>query len=297
MALMKMELRWLASISASYTHAAAAMLRGWPMADSTLEAAMRPHVDQLDELFKTFNLPAKATMRNLVPLSAANENLRDLADLVIIKTVGRIEHHSRATVELQGALRELELAFQQAEPDALNNLELRSRPLREQWDARGPGLLRSIGHLTDENLMVPRADIMLVHPACGGSGEAHLFYNSVRIEAVLANVTPQLPETLRLGWLLAQLNLDVPIYAEALRRNRLPLVASLAMLPPALAAGEQLELTQFDDTAIRFALEAWRLPVGDFDRTADALRRWWETYQAKRPSMGVALAALDRMID
>lgn len=294
---MKMELRWLASISASYMHAAAAMLRGWPIADASLQAALSPHVERLEEFFKEYSLPAKGTMRNLVPLSAANENLRDVADLVLIKTAGRLERHSLAVTELHAALRGLELAFQQSQPAAMDELELRSRPLREQWDARGPGLLKAIARMTNEDLIVSRADIILVYPCCGGGGEAHLFYNSVRIEAVLTNPVEQLPETLRLGWLLSMLQLDVPIYAEALRRNRLQHVAALAMLPPALIAGEQLELTRFDEEAVRFALSAWRLPVGDVDRTADSLLRWWHTYSEKRPRMGVALAALDRMLD
>ena len=52
--------------------------------------------------------------------------------------------------------------------------------------------------------MLPQCDVLLIHPALGGAGEAHLAYNSVRIEAVLANPNADLPEVVRLAWLIAQ---------------------------------------------------------------------------------------------
>jgi len=51
----------------------------------------------------------------------------------------------------------------------------------------------------------------------GGAGAAQLRTNSVRLEAVLTHPDPQLPETLRLGWLLSQLNQDLPIYSDTIR--------------------------------------------------------------------------------
>src|SRR5690606_23019649 len=99
---------------------------------------------------------------------------------------------------------------------ALEELELRSAPLREQWEARGGGLLATLARLTTAGLVPEMADVILVHPVLGGGGAAHWQYNSVQFEAVLANPLAELPEVLRLGWLLAQLNFDLPLYEDHL---------------------------------------------------------------------------------
>jgi len=182
-----------------------------------------------------------------------------------------------------------------AVPNVSEELALRERPLREQWEARGNGLLGEIARLTDEGLIPERCEVLLVLPAVGGYGEAHLAYNSLRIEAVLANPIAELPETVRLGWLIAQLQLDVPKYSENIETQRLPDIARLAMLPPALVAGEAMELTKFKPELIASAVEAWRLNRADADIPA-VLGQWWQTYIESRPPFSVALAALDQLL-
>jgi hypothetical protein len=135
----------------------------------------------------------------------------------------------------------------------------------------------------------------LVHPALGGGGEAHLAYNSVRIEAVLANPVAELPEVVRLAWLIGQLHLDLPAYGETIHADRLPHIARFAMLPPALSAAEAVELGRFSVDSVRLALAAWRLSVpADVDGAA-LLYEWWQTYRQTRPPWPVAMAALDQM--
>ena len=172
---------------------------------------------------------------------------------------------------------------------------LRSRPLIEQWEARGPGLLKQIGVLTEENLLAEQSQVVLVYPALGGSGDAHLAYNQACIEAVLANPVAELPEVVRLGWLISQLQLDLPIYSEHVHRDRLPHIARFAMLPVTLAAAEYVELAKLSPETIRRAIEAWRLVVPpDVDGPATVLQ-WWQTYLETRPPWPIALAALDQM--
>jgi hypothetical protein len=116
------------------------------------------------------------------------------------------------------------------------------------------------------------------------------------MEAVFNNPLDDLPETVRLGWLLSTLNLDLPRYSETLRRERLPLLACLAMLPAALAAAEDVELIGRPPSLSR-ALTAWRLaPDGAAQSLAETLSQWWTTYQDSRPPWGVALAALDQLL-
>ena len=112
--------------------------------------------------------------------------------------------------------------------------------LREQWEARGPGLLRAVGLRTEESLVADEAQVIVVQPALGGGGQAHLSANAVRIEAVLANPHAELPEVVRLAWLLAQLQLDLPAYSDRIQADRLPHVLSLVVseaLSPRSALG------------------------------------------------------------
>ena len=87
---------------------------------------------------------------------------------------------------LVDSISDAEAAFHAATPNLLDQLELRSWPLIEQWNARGPGIFTRLTAITKRTLAVESADVVLVYPALGGCGVAHLPYNSVRIEAVLA---------------------------------------------------------------------------------------------------------------
>ena len=123
---------------------------------------------------------------------------------------------------------ELIAAFETTRPRAAEELPLRIDPLRSQWEARGPGLLAAMRRLSADDLLVPAASLMLVQPVLGGGGLAHPSSNGVTFEGLLANPLPQLPEVLRLGWLLGQLNFDLPAYEELLGRTRLDVVGPLA---------------------------------------------------------------------
>jgi hypothetical protein len=156
--------------------------------------------------------------------------------------------------------------------------------------------------LTEADLLVDEASVVLVYPALGGGGTAHPANNSLRFEAVLANPLEQLPETVRLGWLVSQLNLDLPKFSERIPRDRLRAIIALAMLPPALASASEVELARNDAATLSLALKSWcdawpaSFVVGPEIDLADTLSRWWETYQTSRPPFAIALAALDEML-
>ncbi len=71
------------------------------------------------------------------------------------------------------------------------------------------------------------------------------------IEAVLANEHFQLPEVVRLGWLLAQL---VYHQDESDTRQR-----GLELVTPVLKAAEVVELAHCDPPTTRLALDAWHV--------------------------------------
>jgi hypothetical protein len=290
-----MEMHWRVSFSASCLHAAEAISCGQLIADARLAEAITEPAQELRREIVNAGLPRATFWRHLVGLGATIDNNRQLTELAIRKTIGAQQRNDTLATELAGHIAEIEMAVRQAFPDMLEELTLRCKPLREQWEARGPGLLRSMASWTDIGLIAPRADVVLVYPALGGGGVAHLPYNNVRIEAVLANPDPQLPEVVRLGWLLGQLNLDLPVFSESIHGRRLPHVAELAMLPVALQAAEDVELTEVDETSLGRALQTWHVVTPPDLDPVDVLQRWWGTYLETRPRLDIALAALDRM--
>jgi hypothetical protein len=288
---MTTKLNWRVSFSASALHAAAAVLHGEPFADQGLATAVAESAVILEGEIQAANLPAERFWANLLGLSTSIESNRDLAQRALTKTIGRGVASVAAEPRIAAAITAVESAATRYAPKMAEELPLRSGPLREQWEARGPGLLYQIGMLTDESLFVEEAEAVVLHPALGGAGDVWLAGNQVRIEGVLANPFPQLPEVVRLGWLLSQLNFDLPALSETVNAERLPRVARSAMLPAALAAGQVVELCQDSPELLAEAANAWRLKVD-----AVVITQWWETYRESRPPFAVALAALDKML-
>lgn len=296
-----MELRWMASVSTSSLRAAEAVANGRPCVDEAFAAAVAEPARRLEQELRAVGLPAARLWETLAGLSALLENNRELAESALRKVAGR-EAAERHAGRLAGAIADLERAALQHAPQLVDELALRLRPLLDQWEARGPGLLRLIVQRTDERLLAPRADIVGVLPVSGGGGSAYLPGNLVIIEAVLANPVGDLPEVLRLAWLLSQLNLDVPALGEAVPRDRLAYVAERALLPAVLEAAGEVELSHYDDARLGSALAQWpRRPVASEMATepnaeAEIIADWWATFRESSWSFPAALAALDKML-
>jgi hypothetical protein len=285
-------LNWRVSSSASALHAALSLVRAETLADPALASLLVGPAADLQAEIEERRLPTEPFWKNLLGLSATIASNRELARLALVKTIGRGAIAEKAEPGITGAIDGIEAAFQQHLPKLAEELPLRIGPLREQWEARGPGFLWQMGLLTEEALLVEQAEVVVVHPALGGGGQAWLAGNQARIEGVLANPFPQLPEVVRLGWLLSQLNLDLPALSENVHADRLPRVAEVAMLPAALAAGREVELCHDSPNLLAEAIKNWRLAA---DPTI--VTQWWETYREGHPPFPVALAALDKMLD
>jgi len=174
-------------------------------------------------------------------------------------------------------------------PGLRDELEHRIRPLREQWDARGPGLLHSLRSRTDDRLVLAEASVFVVHPILGGDGAVDPVHSALRIEALLTNTVPGLPEVVRLGWLLGQLAChrlaNAPGEQPTSRRRRL---VELAMVPATLAAAETVELVECNAETIRLAIVAWQHGPSDEDATsvennAQQVWTWWQSLGDSTP--------------
>ena len=282
---------WRVSTSASALHAACAVLRGDSLADPALATAIAEPAALLQEEIQLAKLPEERFWPNLLGIAASIESNRELARLALVKTVGRTATTETTSQRLAGAITAVMVAFSRHLPRLAEELPLRVGPLQQQWEARGPGLLYEIARLTDPELLVEQAEVVVIHPALGGGGEAWLTGNQVRLEGVLANPFPHVPEVVRLGWLIAQLNLDLPRLSENVPAQRVQRAARVALLPAALEAGKSVELCQDSPELLANALAAWRVSEDPI-----VIAQWWETYRESRPPFPVALAALDQML-
>ncbi len=291
-----MQLQWTVSFRASCLHAAEAFAHGQLIVDPLLAEAVTDPAQGLRQAIQAAGLPRTEFWRNLTGLAPLTDGLRDLVERAVTQTIGSARAAAVADT-LVPSIGDLESSVRQALPNLLDELSLRLLPLREQWEAQGPGLLQSVARWTDPRMVVPDARVVLVHPALGGGGSAHLRLNSVHLEAVLTNPVPQLPENLRLAWLLAQLGLDRPVFRDQIAGSRRPDVAALAMLPVTLQAAQDAGLVLRGIALIDLALSAWQVltPTHLVD-PADVLERWWATCLETHPRWEIALTALDRML-
>ena len=305
-----MELTWKASESASALYAATCLSAGLAVADARLAEAIAPAIGVVLAEFAACGAPADRLLPILTGLATRGvEDNRQLIEQGLAKLVGSRSSLTASTGRLAGAIGGLEAAYQNAyrttvaadAPDLVDELSLRGRPLLEQWKTRGSGLLLHIARSTEENVIAAAAEVALVYPLVGGHGIAFRSLNAVTFEAVLTNPGDALPEVLRLAWLLSQLNLDLPMYADHVSAPHLEAVGQWAMVPPVLAAAEIVKLAPFSAEAVGSALAAWRLvDVAEAEDVVAAkaltLTTWWQTYQQGKTPWTVALAALEQML-
>lgn len=293
-----MKLLWKPNFSASALHAIFAVAHHLPC----VEARVPESLGEISRSMQAFvqALPELARRRfwnELIGLASELDGNRDLAERVLIRLVGQDANTKGLIAPLAGWITDVEATMQLLFPKMAEQLELRSRPLKEIWEGYGHGLLAHIGRLTDRSLLVEQAEVVMVHPILGGYGMAHLTQNRITMEAMLTNPLATLPEVIRLAWLLAQLQIDAPYLSENVSQHRLSEVAGLAMLPAVLAAGQVVELTKIDEATMSLAIEQWQIPVPPKIDPVAVLMTWWETYLQTRPAWPVALTALDRMLE
>ena len=275
-------------------HAAEASWRGQALVDPHLADVVRGPAAALAGEIAARGLPELAMWRNLAAFLPTFDTRRQAVKIAGLRSHGTALS-DLAVTSIAGAVTDLELAVGAAYPDLKQEIELRGRVLREQWEARGPGMLARMQRTLPDDVILQASDVLLVQPALGGDGKPHLVNNTVRMEAVLANPHAKLPESVRLAWLLSQLNLDVPKFSENIHPDRLPHIAAFAMLPVVLEAAHYVELVTFDRDLLPLAIEAWRLRVPVEVDAAELIANWWVTYQETRPPLAIALQALDQM--
>ena len=296
-----MHLTWTPNASASAMHAAHSICEyGDKLSDPRVSESIGKYAMGLGEWIATAAPFDTARFWSLlIGHSAMIDANTELARAVVRKAALRIDNNT-AISQLAGYISDIEAAYNQLFPKFLEQIPLRARPLQEHWLGFGTGLLAHLGRLTQKDLLVSEARVILLQPILGGAGFAHIEQNQVCIEAVLTNPMIELPEVVRLTWLLSQLQLDLPIHSETIGANLLGRLAPLAMLPPILAAAEVMELSKCDESVAELAIEHWHIPVPkDKDAHTEIvpiMMDWWETYLQTRPGWQTALQAFAKML-
>lgn len=313
--------QFAASLSASCFYATRAMLQGRTLLDESLATALAEGAGELNQAIEEIGASRDRFLSHLVPLAATLDGNRELAETALTKTMGKgvaVAHgqwFARLIAQLEAAFVAFlknsnqaeppptEIPIDESEQSLVELLRTRSQPLIEQWEARGPGLMKGIEKRLAENALVERAVVTLVHPLLGGGGLAHESYNAITFEAVLTNPFPELPEPVRLAWLASRLNLDLPIFSERLSAERFPLVTALATLPATLDAAADVEWVGRSDDMLEMAISRWIVKPAPSEqegstaaRLAEIVRVWWETRVADRTDLSISLLALERML-
>jgi hypothetical protein len=291
---MPAEIRWKTSMSASCLHAVACEHEGVAAADAELATVIGPPAQWLIAAIAAAHWPIEDVLAELVCQAADFENNRELVSRAVARR--RIHATESAIGRVAGAIADVEAAMRRARPELAEELAVRGRPLMEQWQARGPGMLLEMGRMTDEGVVPEFAEVVLVAPYAGGHGRAHASQNRATFEAVLVNPHAELPETVRLAWLVAQLNADLPRFADVLGAQFSAHAFQAAMLAPTLAAAEVVELARCDEATLALAIGAWRLERALPADAATQIWQWWQTWLDEASPWPVAVAALAAML-
>jgi hypothetical protein len=290
------ELRWRAGVHASCFHATEALVHGRSVADPALSEALAGPATRLRAALQEEGIPADGFFSHLIPLAAGRASAHELAEVSLIKTIGRSGMPGRLH-RFWDLLADLKSAFAAVLPRCAEDLAARISSFQGRWNASGIGILGGIVTGTEPGVLVSEATVVLLHPVLGGAGSGYLPYNVATLEAVADDPVESLPEVVRLAWLVSMLNLDLPRYSETIRADRQGTVAALAMIPITLTAAEAAGLGRCDEAATKRAVEAWMPPSAIQHKSAQEwaalLAEWHATYRAMRPPLGTALKGLD----
>lgn len=192
--------------------------------------------------------------------------------------------HNCTADSLPGTLQRLLEVFQDGAPRFYEEMSLRTGPMRQQWEAYGPGLLNLIRRSLKLEPGDDAANVCLVQPVLGGYGQVYPETRSILLEAVLTNREPMLPETLRMAWLLSQLRMvGMPVNSSetTVDANR---VRSLATIPATLQAGADLGIAEYSVAACGASIAVWQADLHMHqipDWLPQCLMDWWDGYQSQ----------------
>lgn len=294
----KVSLRWNTQSPLSAIHAAHVVATGAVCNDRKTEQSLAGPVTEINNRLLSASLDIAEFWQQLLSETLCSTPIEQ-ACMVALSAAGcsELQVEQIASVILN-RLSESRIAFQNRFPKLPEQLELRGRPIRDQWETYGPGLLANIAKRIwidspPADWWPKRVEAILVQPMRGGDGGYDAESRRIWTEAVLTDVDPTVPEVLRLAYLITQLAIDIHT-RERSTEGISSLPWSTGMIPLVLAAGIELEIVRSRDLPIDTAMQLWS--VGKIG-AARIVNSWWNDHQSKPAPMPVALKLLSKQLD
>ena len=298
--------RWTTGERLTPIHAARCCALGIRGVDDNIVKAIEAPINELSSRLAAAEIDCGVFWQRLMSAAASGDS--DLAACnAALASAGCSPLSLDSTASaIASQLADVRLVHQERFPKLAEQIALRGRPIRDQWDGYGAGLLKRISNLTHPSFIPKGVSCILLSPYRGGEGGLDASNMRIWIEAVLTNPFPEVPEVLRLVWLIAQVGLIEGLSTGPEDSSgdpwvaplHLPRVAALAMMPLTLEAASYLELIPTPATSLSSlfgkAAQAWRIAVDV--PTLDTLENWWRQFQDLKTPPAVTLKALDRML-
>jgi hypothetical protein len=293
-----MNVRWAAQVELSAAHAAFIVATGARCTDSKTEQRLMAGVTDINNRLLSASLDISVFWEQYL-LEIFRDTEMQQACTVALMWSGCNEMQVDQTAKaITSRLSDARLGFLQRFPKLSEQLDLRSKPLRERWDTFGQGMLREVGRLIwgepPSDWWPASVSAMMVQPMRGGDGGYDVDRNKIWMEAILTDVDPEVPEILRMVWLITRLAIDSHIREKSADQS-LATAWSLVSVPLVLSAGKELELVRTKELPIRRAMELWQF--GDAG-AAETLSEWWRQFCGANQPLPAALRVLDqRLVD
>ncbi len=283
-------------------HAAQVVAVGGSCTDEKLEQSLVPHVAEINNRLLSSSIDVRSFWDELVRTPELSDSVDEACQTALV-AAGCSELQVEQTG--RGILRQLDdcrLAVNARFPRLSEQLELRSRPLKERWDTVGRGLVKQIAKqiwstTPPTNWWPASVTIRLVQPVRGGDGGMIAGENpsnaAIWIEAMLTDASPRVPEVLRVAWLLTRLAIEHHLI-EKQPSPEMALAWELASVPLVLRAAAEFDITRAESLPIAEAMEVWRLrsPAGTIKR----VESWWREFENDESPLPASLKDLSRSL-
>ena len=308
-------IRWKPDTALSTIHAAYSVAVGAACTDEKLEQALVPCVTQINERLLSSSIDMRGFWSRLVRESIGCDETRAACETALVASgcsALQVDQTSRGIVR---QLDECRIVVHDRFPRLLDQLELRSRPLRERWDTVGRGVLNQVakqiwGQSPPKNWWPASVDGLFVQPLRGGDGGFEPGSDegknaAIWIEAMLTDVLPNVPEVVRVAWLVTRVAIEQHIAQKSLtskpgdstfgRPASLTSAWAFASVPLVLRSAAELDLVSHSALPISAAIRLWRL--SDAAIAGDVLTQWWEKLDRDPQPLPVALKSLSQAIE
>lgn len=289
-----MKLHWRSDPELSAARAAFVVATGMPCIDHKTEQSLVATVNEINHRLLSASIENGRFWTSYLDRCVAGD-VPGIAVAVSLVRSGcnemQVDQIAKAIISRLNDARQL---FFERFPKLDEQLPLRIQPLRQRWDAIGPGLIREIERQVWQNSppsdwWPPAVTVSAVQPLTGGGGGFDPDADSIWIEAMLTDSDPAIPEVLRVVWLVTSLAIETHIRSRTGQRM-ISTAWSLVSVPLVLSAASHLEMFPPGNLPIGRAADLWH---GVSPKTIRILEQWWQQFAGSSIPLPIALKQLE----